>query len=215
MYAADEVVTGQPIFRRVTGPIALRYAYTLTPEKGVAEKGATLLNVSARIVLRIANGSDWEREVPLIGPSRSRSGKVTLATTLPVTKLERLAAQAGSDAGFGAGDVSIRLVPQVEVKAVIAGKPLTTTFGTPSTFIVTKEVIRIVTSQVATPVGVPVGAQTSGTLAGPVRYRTAHANVMGLKVAISSMRYAGVGFLFVAGGLAILVLIAAAATRTG
>lgn len=212
VYAGGAAVTGQPVFRKAAGPVELRYTYRLTPERGAEQRGATLLSGSARILLRVANGTGWQRDVTLVQRARFRNGKVELRAVLPVERLERLSARAGAATGLQGSDLTVIVVPEVTVKAVLAGRPFSTRFGTPANFTIGKDVIRLNAPQQGLRVGAPLGNQISGSVVGPDRFVTAHANVLGRKVAISSLRYAGIGMLFFAAGLGILALVASAST---
>jgi signal peptidase I len=122
VYDAVDVQTGEPVFRRLTNKVNIRYDYSLTPSEAADVTGVSQMTVE----LRDVNG--WKRLLELQPPTAFTGPTTTISATLDLDHLQDLISYMEETSGLKRIEYSVRLIPEVTILGSVVGQTINNTF---------------------------------------------------------------------------------------
>ncbi len=124
VYDTTEARTGEPVFRRLTETVGVRFDYKLAsdpPTDGVEGTYKLAAEVSAD------NG--WKRRIPIEPTTRFTGGKFTVQGNLELSAVQRAIDKLEKQTGFSNSRYTLSVVPEVSAKGMLAGEKLDDSFS--------------------------------------------------------------------------------------
>lgn len=119
VYDTTEARTGEPVFRRLTETVGVRFDYKLAsdlPTDGVEGTYKLAAEVSAD------NG--WKRRIPIEPTTSFTGGEFTVQANLELSAVQRAIDKLEKKTGFSNARYALSVVPEVSAKGKLAGQEL-------------------------------------------------------------------------------------------
>lgn len=129
VYDSGAIKGGDPIFPQLICSVDFSFQYVLMPQSAEDITG------THRLTAIVSDpGSGWTRSLPLQAETPF-SGN-TLGTTVPlnVCEIDRLIQSMEQESGFHSASYFLTILPNVQLKGILAGRPLETRFNAGLTF---------------------------------------------------------------------------------
>jgi len=123
IYDTDTVRTGEPVFPKLTCFLNVGFAYNLT--------GGQLQTVSGNQQLSaqvLDEQSGWQRTIPMISKTAFTGNSYMTMATLDLCQVEALIQLVEQETGLHQNTYTLKIIPQVNVMATIAGNAIQDSF---------------------------------------------------------------------------------------
>ncbi len=119
VYDTTEARTGEPVFRRLTETVGVRFDYELAsdlPTDGVEG--------TYKIAAEVSADNGWKRRIPIEPTTRFSGGKFTVQANLELSAVQRAINKLEKQTGFSNDRYALSVVPEVSAKGKLAGQNL-------------------------------------------------------------------------------------------
>jgi signal peptidase I len=124
VYDTDEVRTGEPVFRRLTQTVHVRFDYRLTSDTPTDDVEGTY-----QLVAEVSDVGGWKRTILLEPYRRFDGGGFTAMGTLDLSEVQKLIGNLERRTGFHSDRYAVSIVPQVSAQGTLAGQELNDEFA--------------------------------------------------------------------------------------
>lgn len=121
-YPSGRVVTGDPVYLRLVPAIDLAFDYSIDAALPVDASGTVTLEAV------LADGSGWQRRIPLNPPTAFLFDRARAAGHLDVVRLQSVLAHVRADTGIQGGAATVTVIADVHLDATIGDRAVTRHF---------------------------------------------------------------------------------------
>ncbi len=124
LYDGSKVRTGEPVFRKVSQKVNVRFDYRLASDQPTDAVEGTY-----RLVAEVGDVNGWKRTVSLTPETRFTGGQFTAKGTLDLPKVQSHIDRLEKQTGLDTDRYALSIVPEVSVKGTLAGGELDDEFS--------------------------------------------------------------------------------------
>ena len=202
VYDSGAVTTGEPVYRRLSDSVGVKFTYGLVSRAG----GAALAGGEYRLVAEVSDGSGWKRTIDL-GSGSFEQVPFTVSGTLSLAEVQAHITTLETQTGVQNQSYTVTIAPQVEATGSVGGKPIREQFAPELKF--TLDAFALKLAPKSGEAGNPLAPSKEGLVQG----ERAEANTIGLPLfdlRVDSARWisvGGLGAVFCAAGLCLVLLV--------
>ncbi|MBE3144434.1 MAG: signal peptidase I, partial [Planctomycetes bacterium] len=122
VYDAVDVQTGEPVFRKLTNKVNIRYNYNLASTETAHVTGVS------KMMVELMDVNGWKRLLELQPPTAFTGPTTTISTTLDLNHLQDLIMYMEETSGLKRLEYTVRLIPEVTISGTVVGQKINNTF---------------------------------------------------------------------------------------
>ena len=123
IYDSAVAVTGEPIFRRLSDTIDVRFNYQFTSKLPAQVRGRQ------RLVAEVGDGNGWKRTIELQPETPFEGAAFTAEGAVSLGAIETFIRRLEAETGVHNQSYTLSVVPQVTLDASLGGRPIQDTFA--------------------------------------------------------------------------------------
>ena len=123
LYDRGSAGTGDPVFRKLSDPVEVGFAYELASALAPRVAG------TARLDIEVAESSGWKRTLQVAAPVAATGTRVDLSGVLSLSEVKKLTDRFEAETGLDHPIYTLTIVPHIELAGTLAGEPLKLTFA--------------------------------------------------------------------------------------
>jgi hypothetical protein len=144
-YPDGKVVTGQPVFLRLSRLVDVSFDYRFTAERPAVIEG------TAALALRIADENGWERTIPLVAASPFSGPAARVEAVLDLKRVTGILARYQASTGASVSSARVTVVPRLEVRGSTGGTVVAEPFAPELPFTLDGVALRLVEPETTAP----------------------------------------------------------------
>ena len=119
VYDTTAARTGEPVFRRLTETVGVRFDYELASDLPTDGVGGTY-----KLAAEVSADNGWRRRIPIEPATRFAGGGFTVQANLELSAVQRAIDKLEKQTGFSNERYALSVVPEVSAKGKLAGQNL-------------------------------------------------------------------------------------------